>query len=50
MLLSGRHILCFGGSYTVLGNQEESEKNDKASRWESGVGTVGWSRVKTEGF
>lgn len=29
---------------------KESQKNDRRSRWESGVGTVGWSKVETDGF
>lgn len=50
MFLSGRHIPCFGGSYPVLGNIQESQKNDKRNRWESGLGMVGCGGLKTDGF
>lgn len=37
-------------AYTVLGNMQEAQKNDRSNRWETGLGPVGWGGLKAVGF
>lgn len=50
--LSGRYVPCSQGSYTVLENIQESQKNSKETGSSQGVSWVGWngySRIFQQG-